>query len=79
MARVGNPEAVVGGDVDHGIAAGERGLERLWVGQVAHVRLAVDAFEVGQVAGLADQQAQLGALSGQSLAPHDGLQIPSRL
>ena len=50
--RIGNPEPVVGGDMDHGIAAAERGLERLWLGQIAHVRLARDAFKIRQFAVL---------------------------
>ena len=32
---IGNPEAVVGGNMDDGVAACERGLERFWIGEVA--------------------------------------------
>jgi hypothetical protein len=64
--RVGNPEAVVGGDVDHGVAAGEGGLQRRRVGEIADMRFRRDAFEVGEVAGFADQQAQVCAFERRS-------------
>ena len=51
--------------MDHGIAAGERRAQRFRVGEIADVRFAADAFEVGEIAGLADQQAQISAFGGQ--------------
>jgi hypothetical protein len=35
------------------------------VGQIAHLRLSVDAFEMGKIAALAHQHEQLCALGGQ--------------
>ena len=51
--------------MDHGFAAGERGLERCGVGEIADERFAADAFEVGEVAGFADEEAEIGAFGGE--------------
>ena len=64
---IANPEAVVGGDVDDGVAAGERAVRRIQVGEVADDGVAGNAFEVGEVAGLADEQAEIGAFGGKRL------------
>jgi hypothetical protein len=62
---IGNPEAVVGGDVDDGVATGqaqdlsEAGSER------SPTTVAGDAFEIGEVAGFAGEEAQVGAFGGQ--------------
>ena len=62
--RIANPEAVIGGHVDHGIAAGEAGSQRFRLRQIADEGVAGNAFEIGEIAGLADQHAQIGALGG---------------
>ena len=51
--------------MNNGIASGERGTERFRIEQVAGVRLACDGIEVGEIAGLADQKAQLGPFGGE--------------
>ncbi len=62
---IANPEAVVGGYVDDGIAALKGGGVGVGLGEIADLGLAVDAFEIGEVAGLADEEAEVGAFSGQ--------------
>jgi hypothetical protein len=52
--------------MDHGIAAGERRRVGFRPGKVANVRVAGDAFEVGQIAGFADKQTEFRAFIGQS-------------
>jgi hypothetical protein len=50
--------------MDDRVAAGKRGLERFGIGEVSDVRLARNAFQICQVAGLADEKTQLSAVSG---------------
>jgi hypothetical protein len=52
--------------MNYGIAAGESGANRLRLAQVAQVHVSADAFEVGEIAGFADKQAEFGALSRKS-------------
>ena len=49
--------------MDYGVATGERRTERGQVGQVAQVSVAGDALKVGEVAGLADEEAELSAFA----------------
>ncbi len=59
--RVGHPEPVVGGDVNHIPASGGRAAQRVGIGQVAGHDLGVQAGEVAPVAGGPRQQAQFVA------------------
>jgi hypothetical protein len=61
---VADPKTVVGGYVDDGIATLERGCERLRIGKIADDRVAFDALKVGEIAGPADQEAQVRTLGG---------------
>jgi hypothetical protein len=63
--RVANPKAVVRGYVNDGATPSERWPERFGIGQVADVRVACNAFEVGQIAGFADQKAKLRTFGSQ--------------
>ena len=64
---IGNPEAIIGGHMDNRIAVLERGLQRGRIGEIADNGLARDAFEIRKVAGLAREQAQIGAFGGEGL------------
>ena len=61
---VANPEAVVGGNVHHCVAALERGREGFGLGEIADDGVAGDAFEIGEIAGFADEQPEFSALIG---------------
>src|SRR5579863_1221967 len=65
--RVGNPEAVIGGNVDNGVAAGEACAQGFRLHQVADIRIAGYAFKVSEGAGFAHEHAEVGALGGEGL------------
>jgi len=64
---IANPEAVIGGHVHYGIAAGECGGEGLGVGEIADDGVPGDAFEILEVASFADQHSKIGAFSGEGI------------
>ena len=54
---IGNPETVVGGDVNDSVDPGQRRLEIRRFGEIADEGFARDALEVGEVAGFAREKA----------------------
>jgi hypothetical protein len=62
---IGNPETVISGDVDDGVAIGECWLERGRVGEIADDSFATNAFEIGEVAGFAAEETQVGAFGSE--------------
>ncbi len=66
VGGIGDPEAVVGGDVDEGVAAFEGGGEGLRVAKIAVDLLGVgrELGEDGGVGGGAGEEAELRALGG---------------
>src|SRR5205085_1960645 len=64
---VRSPQAVVGGDVEDELAALHRALEGCGIGEVASSVFSFKRCDVCQVAGLADEQPQVSATSGQLL------------
>src|SRR6201999_4024591 len=65
LLRITDPEAVIGGYVKNKITSGHCLLERFRITQIAFRRFRRQAGDVVEFAGLAHQQAQLGALRGQ--------------
>ena len=67
--RVGiaNPETVVGGYVHDGVATFKGRGVGIGLGQIADYGVAGDAFEIGEIAGFADEEAKIGALGGKGL------------
>ena len=64
---VSHPQAVVGRNVNQSVATLERGGEGLRVGEVTDDSVAGNAFDVGELAGFADQHAQIGSFGSQCL------------
>jgi len=62
---IADPEAVIGGNVEDGITCGEGRFQAFGLEQIADNSLAANAFEVVEVAGFADEEAEVGAVSGQ--------------
>jgi hypothetical protein len=52
----------------HGVTARKRRPQRFGIGQVAHMRLAADAFKIFQVAALADEKPESRAFRREGLS-----------
>src|SRR5579863_405949 len=65
FVRIAHPEAVIGGDVKYGVAAGDGFVERGRSAEVAGGGFGVESFEIFQIAGRAYKQAELCALARQ--------------
>ena len=62
------PEAVVGGNMHHGVAAGESLREGLGLSEIADNGIAADAFKISEIAGFAHEEAEVSTLGSKSLS-----------
>jgi hypothetical protein len=62
---IANPETVVGGYVNNGIAAGEGVFYGFGTGEISHIRFAPNALEIADSAGFSHQHAQVSTLRGE--------------
>jgi len=66
LVRIAQPQAVIGSNVENGIAAGHCLLERSRIAQVANCRLGFQSFKILQIAGRANQKPEASPLIGKS-------------
>lgn len=66
LMGIAHPEAVIGGDMEYGVAAGHGFGQRCGLAQIANGGLSFETCEIFQIAGGADEQAQVCALVRQS-------------
>ena len=64
---IGNPQTIVGGNVDDRITAGQGWLHRIRPDQIALANLTANPFEILQIARFAHQQAQFRSRGRQGL------------